>query len=141
MPSRSRHVARSLLLGGPDDGLQDGVAAMRDRCDVQDAIVHYGDVELHKVPERTFWRGDVGQDFSLKHDLGVSRNFQVDRFALDQLQWLSAQRARLERAQLVLESDQRASLQGMLCALMPLLYAIKLKKDVRWHIDVDPAEL
>lgn len=50
-------------------------------------------------------------------------------------------RARLERAQLVMESDQRAALQNMLCALMPLLYAIKLKKDVRWHIDVDPAEL
>lgn len=50
-------------------------------------------------------------------------------------------RARLERAQLVLESDSRPVLQAMLGHLMPMLYAIRLKKDVRWHIDVDPAEL
>jgi len=50
-------------------------------------------------------------------------------------------RARLERAQLVLESDARPSLQGLLTALMPALYALRCPKDLRWHIDIDPAEL
>ena len=50
-------------------------------------------------------------------------------------------RARLERAQLVLESDSRTALQAMLTGLMPALYALKAPKDLRWHLDVDPAEL
>ena len=50
-------------------------------------------------------------------------------------------RARLERAQLVLEADARPVLQTMLNALMPRLYQIRAHRDVRWHIDVDPGEL
>lgn len=50
-------------------------------------------------------------------------------------------KARLERAQLVIESDTRPGLQALLIALMPLLYALKRPKDLRWHIDVDPGEL
>ncbi|MBK9394083.1 MAG: primosomal protein N' [Uliginosibacterium sp.] len=50
-------------------------------------------------------------------------------------------RARLERAQLVLESDTRPGLQGLLNALMPLLYTMRCPKELRWHLDVDPGEL
>jgi primosomal protein N' (replication factor Y) (superfamily II helicase) len=50
-------------------------------------------------------------------------------------------RARLERAQLVLEADTRPILQSMLTMLMPILYEMKLSRDLRWHIDVDPGEL
>ncbi|MET7016281.1 primosomal protein N' [Uliginosibacterium flavum] len=50
-------------------------------------------------------------------------------------------KARLERAQLVIESDTRPGLQSMLTDLMPLLYALKLPKELRWHMDVDPGEL
>ncbi|PAS99928.1 MAG: primosomal protein N' [Candidatus Dactylopiibacterium carminicum] len=50
-------------------------------------------------------------------------------------------RARLERAQLVLESDSRPALQALLVALMPLLYALKTPRELRWHVDVDPGEL
>lgn len=50
-------------------------------------------------------------------------------------------RARLERAQLVLESDSRPNLQALLTTLMPLLYALRCPKDLRWHLDVDPGEL
>jgi primosomal protein N' (replication factor Y) len=50
-------------------------------------------------------------------------------------------RARLERAQLVIESDTRQTLQAMLTELMPLLYALKCPKYLRWHMDVDPGEL
>jgi primosomal protein N' (replication factor Y) len=50
-------------------------------------------------------------------------------------------RARLERAQLVLESDSRPGLQAMLAAWMPHLDALRHPKDLRWHLDVDPGEL
>jgi len=50
-------------------------------------------------------------------------------------------RARLERAQLVVECESRPALQTMLNAWMPLLYAMKLAKELRWHLDVDPGEL
>jgi primosomal protein N' (replication factor Y) len=50
-------------------------------------------------------------------------------------------RARLERAQLVIESDSRPGLQALLTAWMPQLYALRHPKDLRWHLDVDPGEL
>jgi len=50
-------------------------------------------------------------------------------------------RAKLERAQLVIESDTRPGLQSLLTDLMPLLYALKIPRDLRWHMDVDPGEL
>ncbi|MDQ7988503.1 MAG: primosomal protein N' [Candidatus Dactylopiibacterium sp.] len=50
-------------------------------------------------------------------------------------------RARLERAQLVIEADARPPLQALLSALMPRLYALRCPRELRWHIDVDPGEL
>ena len=50
-------------------------------------------------------------------------------------------RARLERAQLVIEAETRGPLQAMLAAWMPRLYALKAGRDLRWHVDVDPTEL
>lgn len=50
-------------------------------------------------------------------------------------------RARLERAQLVLEADSRATLQQLLTTLLPRLYALKTARELRWHVDVDPGEL
>lgn len=50
-------------------------------------------------------------------------------------------RARLERAQLVIEADGRAPLHAMLSAWMPLLYALRAPHTLRWHLEVDPAEI
>ncbi|MFT4172668.1 MAG: primosomal protein N' [Rhodocyclaceae bacterium] len=50
-------------------------------------------------------------------------------------------RARLERAQLVIEADTRPALQNMLTTWVAGLYALKAPRDLRWHIDVDPIEL
>jgi primosomal protein N' (replication factor Y) len=50
-------------------------------------------------------------------------------------------RARLERAQLVLEADSRPILQALLTEWIVALYAIRLSRDLRWHLDVDPADL
>lgn len=50
-------------------------------------------------------------------------------------------RARLERAQLVLEADSRPVLQALLTEWILLLYAMRLPRDLRWHLDVDPGDL
>ncbi len=50
-------------------------------------------------------------------------------------------RARLERAQLVLEADSRAPLQNLLTAWMPRLYTLRAPRGLRWHVDVDPIEI
>ncbi len=48
-------------------------------------------------------------------------------------------KAGLERAQLWLQSAARADLQQMLREWMPLLHA-RPARNIRWHLDVDPAE-
>ncbi len=45
-----------------------------------------------------------------------------------------------ERAQLLIESHSRLELHAFLDAWLPLLYAMKPPRDLRWHIDVDPLE-
>lgn len=45
-----------------------------------------------------------------------------------------------ERAQLLIESTSRPALHAFLDAWLPVLYAFKLPRDLRWHIDVDPLE-
>lgn len=52
-----------------------------------------------------------------------------------------ARRARFERAQLVVEADNRAALQGVLLAWMPLLRAVRGARTIRWHLDIDPLEI
>jgi len=46
----------------------------------------------------------------------------------------------LERAQLLVESFSRPALQGFLAGWNELLYALKLPRELRWHLDVDPLE-
>lgn len=50
-------------------------------------------------------------------------------------------RARLERAQLVIEADTRGALQLLLAHWVPLLHAMKSPRTLRWHVDVDPIDL
>jgi len=50
-------------------------------------------------------------------------------------------RAGRYRAQLLLESRQRASLQQLLAAWLPLVDALPEARGVRWSIDVDPLEV
>jgi len=47
--------------------------------------------------------------------------------------------ARLQRVQVVMQSNSRAALQRFLDAWMPALYALRPRK-ARWHLDVDPTE-
>ena len=48
-------------------------------------------------------------------------------------------RAGLERAQLRVQSPSRPALQAYLTALSECLFA-QARRDVRWHLDVDPIE-
>jgi primosomal protein N' (replication factor Y) len=48
-------------------------------------------------------------------------------------------RAGFERAQLIIQSPSRPALQGYLAALSESLFA-QARRDVRWHLDVDPIE-
>jgi primosomal protein N' (replication factor Y) len=50
-------------------------------------------------------------------------------------------RARQERAQLVLEADSRPVLQTLLSSWVMQLHAMRLPRDLRWHLDVDPGDL
>lgn len=47
----------------------------------------------------------------------------------------------LERAQLLVESPSRPALQAFLTAWNEDLYGLKMPRDLRWHLDVDPLEL
>ncbi|MBP9712085.1 MAG: primosomal protein N' [Sterolibacterium sp.] len=46
----------------------------------------------------------------------------------------------LERTQLLVESPSRPALQAFLVLWMAQLYALKVPRDLRWHLDVDPLE-
>jgi primosomal protein N' (replication factor Y) len=52
---------------------------------------------------------------------------------------LVTRRADFERAQVLIQSRSRPALQAYLSALSELLFA-EARRDVRWHLDVDPIE-
>jgi len=45
-----------------------------------------------------------------------------------------------ERAQLLVESHSRPALQAFLIDWMEMLYGLKVPREMRWHLDVDPLE-
>ncbi|MCK9988869.1 MAG: primosomal protein N' (replication factor Y) (superfamily II helicase) [Azoarcus sp.] len=49
--------------------------------------------------------------------------------------------ARRERAQLLVEADERAPLQGFIGAWIEVLRAQRTPRDLRWQLDVDPLEV
>ncbi|MCK2097055.1 primosomal protein N' [Thauera aromatica] len=49
--------------------------------------------------------------------------------------------ARRERAQLLIEADQRGVLQGFLAGWVALLYRQRTARELRWQLDVDPLEV
>ncbi len=49
--------------------------------------------------------------------------------------------ARRERAQLLVEADSRADLQGFLGQWMTMLYAQRTPRELRWQLDVDPLDV
>jgi len=46
----------------------------------------------------------------------------------------------LERAQLLVESFSRPALQGFLATWNEHLHGLRLPRELRWHLDVDPLE-
>ncbi len=75
-----------------------------------------------------------------------ARRLAVDRApaglrVFDPVPMRLARLARRERAQLLLESDERVVLQAFLADWMVALRGQRLSRDLRWQIDVDPLEV
>ena len=49
--------------------------------------------------------------------------------------------ARRERAQLLVEADQRGLLQAFLADWMAVLYRQRIARELRWQLDVDPLDV
>jgi len=49
--------------------------------------------------------------------------------------------ARVERAQLLIESSRRGALHGLLRALLPQADALAAGRPVRWGLEIDPQEI
>ena len=49
--------------------------------------------------------------------------------------------ARRERAQLLVEAPARPALQAFLTDWSRQLWALRPPRELRWHLDVDPAEV
>ena len=76
-----------------DGGGVDGVFAVRDAGQMEDRILVGHGVEAGVVAEGAFGAQFAQLDVAFEHDLGVGRNFQIDGFALDDLDRLAAQEA------------------------------------------------
>ncbi len=77
----------------------------------------------------------------LKHARELALSLQGAVRLFDPVPMRLVRRARLERAQLVVEADSRPALQAMLGEWMRQLYEVRLARDLRWHLDVDPGDL
>ena len=73
--------------------LVDGVTAVRDGVDPQDAVRHHRDVELHEVPVGPLGLGHAREHLALEHDLRARRHLHVHGHALRQLQGLAPEGA------------------------------------------------
>ncbi|MDR1227937.1 MAG: primosomal protein N' [Azoarcus sp.] len=49
--------------------------------------------------------------------------------------------ARRERGQLLIEADRRSALQNFLTHWLEHVYALKIPRDLRWQVDIDPLEV
>ena len=76
-----------------DGGGVDGVFAVGDAGDVEDGVVLGHGVEAGVVAEGAFGAELVEFDVAFEDDFGVGGDFEVDGFALDQLDGLLAQEA------------------------------------------------
>ena len=68
-----------------------GILAMRDAGEVKDRVLIRHRVEAGVVAEGTFAAQLAQFDVAFEHDLGVRRNFEIDGFALHNLDGLAAQ--------------------------------------------------
>jgi hypothetical protein len=76
-----------------DGGGVDGVFAMGDAGDVEDRILVLHGVEAGVVAEGAFGAQLAEFDVAFEDDLGVGRDFEIDGFALHDLDRLAAQEA------------------------------------------------
>ena len=62
-----------------------GIAAMRDRGEMEDRIIFDGSVETGVIAKRTFRPHFARLNVTFQNEIDIGRNFQIDGFALHQL--------------------------------------------------------
>jgi primosomal protein N' (replication factor Y) len=78
----------------------------------------------------------------LQHARRLARSCAPETLRLfDPVPMRMSRLARRERAQLLVEADARAQLQGFLGQWMTMLYAQRTPRELRWQIDVDPLDV
>jgi len=78
----------------------------------------------------------------LQHARRLAQSCAPDALRLfDPVPMRMSRLARRERAQLLVEADSRAQLQGFLARWMTMLYAQRTPRELRWQLDVDPLDV
>ena len=85
---------QQMLQTAADDGVEDGVLAVRDRIDLHHVPLGALAVILRKFAERSFGLAHPRQKTALDHDLGLGRHAQLAGQALDHGQRPPMQRTR-----------------------------------------------
>ena len=72
--------------------------------------------------------------------LNQAKNFQAPDSVMlfDPVPMNMARLAKRERAQMLIESDNRGALHGFLNIWMDYLQKIPHGRDLRWHVEIDP---
>ncbi|HRP23965.1 primosomal protein N' [Thauera sp.] len=84
---------------------------------------------------------DVAVEF-LRHARGLAQERAPEGLRIfDPVPMRMTRLARRERAQLLVEADQRGPLQAFLAEWLALLYRQRTARELRWQIDVDPLEV
>ena len=83
--ARVAHVKIFHRRDADDGGRINGVAAMRDRGQMKDRIILDRGVITGVIAERSFRPHLARLDIAFEDEIGIGRNFEVDRFAFHQL--------------------------------------------------------
>ena len=100
-------------------------------------------MRLRSVSQRVYLSGGRTFDLFVTGNVeelsGEISTFGVQVF--DAVPMRMVRLARRERAQLLVEAPGRPALQAFLSAWSRHLWALKPARGLRWHLDVDPAEV
>ena len=89
-------------------------------------------------------RAESQQPDAALHFLRAARALLVPARGVEVLEPISAgmeRRAGFVRAQLLLQSKQRAALHRLLAQTLPQFDTLRERRGVRWSIDIDPGDL
>lgn len=83
---------------------------------------------------------DMAQSIAFLEQARIIANAAQQISVYDPVPMRLSRLANRERAQLLVESSSRPALQNFLALWSTQIHALKVARDLRWHIDVDPLE-